>query len=1227
MVNKANLINFNDKVINFTLNNGNAVIYDIHKDSDVSEFINLISSYDFGNFVDFNIERIEDFDRSKKNLNTINALSVIFKKRGFNMDELTEKVLIQIRNIKKKYILETMKNCLSIDGLTDAYIECNKKLNEIIESINDEIERKNLIKENDSKKKFNNGLSESLNNKESESYVSAVDGINNNDLYLYANATEKPYNINMDVLDSNTRDKSNENKILRDISFLAGIFNINLSSVNKKNIHKAYPLFMSKERISLFNDKSYIYPSIKDSILAKLKNNIHIYFVPLLKEFYDQYLISNRIGSYNSFQSLTEWFSGINPNQFPYNYETKRNSGIYLDILVKVLNSIGDKINKLPTNIDRKIIDDIKKNNKNIKVNEIDNAFNEYMIDRIILGDVNKTEKIIEDKVFDWWQKEIIVIIDKGRSVIVEGPTSGGKTTVATNSLTQVIIQKQKNENDTGKIIFIAPTHQLAIQIYSKTSLTFDGTGRRPKASIALLTESVSYVPNDWTIAIGTPHNLNIFLSKFKGNVDNELTESLDSTKEKFLSCMNEKIELSHIFADEIHTLSTTYENNEEGNIRSCAMASIFSSATDKTVFVGLSATIADIDSLKNKISSLTSIPNNIIDVVEYKTYDVGQKTKPSKEYIDKGNYVLPEHVSLYLDRKGKFSLMKRNEDVNPGYQDLSPNSIGNLFKIIREIYLSYREFLPTAAFTGTDEEVLESYIALITYMKDKAKIECRDWFKLHNLSIDIIEEYQSKYNNIEEKKNNISGDTEKSYELRSNEEAKLDELNKETEKKLLDIFSRQFKTSFNEMTKDSTDEDFAEDQVLDLFKYYPFTDKSQRECNKILSDFLTRIGIDKNTFISKTYADIDDDSDDDSDDSDSDDDSDDDSDEIVSRDVEKNFENYLKKNKKTHECLLNEQCTSMILNYINKRDKWIYNGICAGFPHSLSFTFSSVDNDLFKYKEDVKNKQLKYNDSDESFYNTRTLKKEGDDRQWVKLTKKQNIGNTDYVSIIKDGVNMGIAIITNIIPFGIECEITEKLSKKPDVNRGGPTIIFCGYGMSMGINYQLGSTLIYRNKKTSIGNSQYRQIRGRSGRRGTDFKFACTFLANINNLSNLKNGNEDIADYNHTNKGLYFEKNLIDELQRVYKLFNDNKENIINCYNDITLLRDINVKNIINIFYELQDNISSYRKLKSMFKEMQGRTRFSDAFKSKFRYRNTDREMNIYSVLYYIAQYAEFNN
>jgi len=156
----------------------------------------------------------------------------------------------------------------------------------------------------------------------------------------------------------------------------------------------------------------------------------------------------------------------------------------------------------------------------------------------------------------DQWQREMIGYIQKGLSVLVNGPTSGGKTFASMAAINWILEQTKAIP---VRLLYCAPTAHLCIQTWASISATF------PNTQVALICSIFSHIPDRATIYVGTPCELNVFLH---------------ATPQTF--------EIG-IF-DEVHMISTSFGHDTSTIERSEGIAAVMRCVTKQ--IVAISATI-----------------------------------------------------------------------------------------------------------------------------------------------------------------------------------------------------------------------------------------------------------------------------------------------------------------------------------------------------------------------------------------------------------------------------------------------------------------------------------------------------------------------------------------------------------------------------------------------------------------------------------------------------------
>lgn len=108
----------------------------------------------------------------------------------------------------------------------------------------------------------------------------------------------------------------------------------------------------------------------------------------------------------------------------------------------------------------------------------------------------------------DQWQRDVLDELDKGNSILVVAPTSAGKTFISFHAISQVL-----QEDDTGVLVYVAPTKALVNQIAAEIHARFNKTyPRNPDQSIwAIQTRDLRLNdPLKCQVLVTVPHMLQI---------------------------------------------------------------------------------------------------------------------------------------------------------------------------------------------------------------------------------------------------------------------------------------------------------------------------------------------------------------------------------------------------------------------------------------------------------------------------------------------------------------------------------------------------------------------------------------------------------------------------------------------------------------------------------------------------------------------------------------------
>lgn len=275
----------------------------------------------------------------------------------------------------------------------------------------------------------------------------------------------------------------------------------------------------------------------------------------------------------------------------------------------------------------------------------------------------------------DPWQIKMVRLASAGESILVHGPTSGGKTFATTAALGEIL------KNNEKKLLYVAPTFQLALQTYANLSKTF------PNFKVSLLTGTINYIAPESRIYIGTPRDLWTYLSTVSDN--------------KF-----------HIgIFDEIHTISLTGNKDRDHAIRAEAIGNLLTLCPLQVA--ALSATInpEDLASLRSYISARTGI-RRIVQV------DYTERPVPLENYV--------------LTPKG---IEAPTSEVEP-----LPVTPARTFAMLRE--MEDREMLPALIFEPSEQDAFNRYLAYVNWIEAVDEKIFPHWNKMREIGNAEIDAY-----------------------------------------------------------------------------------------------------------------------------------------------------------------------------------------------------------------------------------------------------------------------------------------------------------------------------------------------------------------------------------------------------------------------------------------------------------------------------------------------------
>lgn len=287
----------------------------------------------------------------------------------------------------------------------------------------------------------------------------------------------------------------------------------------------------------------------------------------------------------------------------------------------------------------------------------------------------------------DNWQRIMIDHIRDRRSVLVRGPTSGGKTFASMAAIDALI-----NTDGNIVLLYCAPTDHLCLQTWASISKTF------PRQKVAIVCGIFSYLPPGATIYIGTPIET---LTYIRANHD---LSSLQGRK---------PVNFDIGIFDEVHTLSTTFADSSSSRIRSEAMGILLSFI--KKQVVAISATIHDEDLplLSGFIQAQTGITS--IETILY-----GERPIPTTRFIWNGH-----------------DLTSSNPKVSVPLVAIQPVTTFKLIRLLRE-----SDRLPALFFESDEKSCFDGYLKLVEWISSIEETEFQLWLRLREESVSLGKAY-----------------------------------------------------------------------------------------------------------------------------------------------------------------------------------------------------------------------------------------------------------------------------------------------------------------------------------------------------------------------------------------------------------------------------------------------------------------------------------------------------
>lgn len=303
-------------------------------------------------------------------------------------------------------------------------------------------------------------------------------------------------------------------------------------------------------------------------------------------------------------------------------------------------------------------------------------------------------DEIVDSKIGDFklyfWQKNAIKFSKEGKSFVIWGDTSGGKTHVLMLIMMETAITLTQN------FIYCAPTDQLALQTFANVYCTLNGSSKIDE--VALIIEQITYVPRRAKIFIGTPKELSDFFARYnRGSSFGEtyLTKHMDS--------------IYKIAVDECHTMANEYNPTEEGMKSAKSIYNLITGLQgngERVQFIGMSASLSQqsFNALEEQIKIASGI--NEIDLIKYTRGTAKMYEQPEEEIIIESNQT--EYNVSYDDGFiGENGEHREIQLDNAFYQSL-------VFKIIED------KRTPSALFFKHEIDAIQAMRNFVEYLDDK---------------------------------------------------------------------------------------------------------------------------------------------------------------------------------------------------------------------------------------------------------------------------------------------------------------------------------------------------------------------------------------------------------------------------------------------------------------------------------------------------------------------------
>jgi len=318
-----------------------------------------------------------------------------------------------------------------------------------------------------------------------------------------------------------------------------------------------------------------------------------------------------------------------------------------------------------------------------------------------------------------YWQQEMLDLVSTNASVILAGVTSGGKTFIARIITAKRVSQMLQSGNYNDKLIFCAPTIQLATQVYADMYVSFPTFNDK----FSIITNGFTKINPNTLVYIGTAKELNDFFTEHnkKSLVNNKFTQ-----KEKLEHYVSENImpPFHTLIIDEIHTLSPNYNESSNNKYISKNIEDLIGTLnTENSQIIGLSASLTD-NSIQNLISKIKEKSNiNTIHTIRYSFSDIGRYVKPlesEKESLSKLTFT----QEIYPIKFKNSILSKATNEQDLELIELNGELFEKLLWKIKDDNIN-----PCAIFFKSEIETISNLKKFIDYMERRVK--GTTWFSL----------------------------------------------------------------------------------------------------------------------------------------------------------------------------------------------------------------------------------------------------------------------------------------------------------------------------------------------------------------------------------------------------------------------------------------------------------------------------------------------------------------